>query len=88
MRYTDLTGERAMQSYEELGGDSTGTLIGNALFEDYSAAGQPSNPGMGVWFFRVSYDSTVGGLPIEDAISKHRREWREALTAETGHQFP
>jgi hypothetical protein len=65
-------------SYESLGGDATGTRIGEFLFADYAEAGQSPNPGMGVWFFRTAYDAATG-IPIDAAIAKHRREWRLAL---------
>lgn len=66
-----------MKSYEELGGDATGTRIGDALFADYAEAEQVPNSGMGVWFWRTSYDAQ--SMPLEQAIAKHRREWRQVL---------
>lgn len=72
-------------SYESLGGDATGTRIGDALFPDYAAAGQAPNPGMGVWFFRTAYDAATG-MPIDAAIAKHQREWRQALGLQTQPQ--
>jgi hypothetical protein len=65
-------------TYEELGGDATGQQIGDVLFADYAEAGQAPNPGMGVWFWRTSYDCSQG-LAVEQSIAKHRSEWRAAL---------
>ena len=65
-------------SYESLGGDATGNKIGNYLFYDYERAGQLPNPGMGIWFYRTSYDSTTG-MKVEDAIAKHRAGWCSIL---------
>ena len=68
----------SLPSYESLGGDETGTRIGDALFADYAEAGQTPNSGMGVWFFRTTYDAIATGN-INASLAKHRREWREIL---------
>lgn len=60
-------------------GDPHGTAIGEALFADYLAAGQPANTGMGVWFWRTAWDAAVEGLTTEASIKKHRNEWRAIL---------
>jgi hypothetical protein len=60
-------------------GDVYGTLIGDALFQDYATAKQPPNPGMGVWFWRTSWDAAIEGLTTEASIKKHRNEWRAEL---------
>ena len=64
--------------YEALGGDATGTRVGDVLFADYAEAGVDPNPGMGVWFFRTLYD-IAAGMTIDGSIAKHRKEWREVL---------
>lgn len=59
-------------------GDVFGAQIGAALFADYAKASNPPNDGMGVWFFRVAWDASHG-LSVQDAIAKHRAEWRAQL---------
>lgn len=60
-------------------GDDVGSELGRALFDDYASANQSPNPGMGVWFLRVSHDVVQGGMSKDEAIKKHRNEWRRAL---------
>lgn len=60
--------------------------IGIILFADYAEANKlrpndPNtlpNPGMGRWFGRTTY-TYLAGMPMADAIIKHRKEWRAAL---------
>lgn len=59
-------------------GDPVFDAIGVALFADYGLALQAPNPQMGRWFGRTVYDY-LAGMPIDDSIKKHRREWRDAL---------
>ena len=59
-------------------GDGVGWLIGEPLFADYAEAQQQPNAGMGVWFWRCAWD-VAAGLPVVEAVGKHRAEWRKAL---------
>jgi hypothetical protein len=59
-------------------GDATFQAIGEHLFADYREGGQAPNAGMAPWIARVIWDH-VNGLSLDDAIRKHRREWRSAL---------
>ena len=68
--------------YESLGGDATGRAIGEALFADYAAAGEPPDPGMGVWFFRCCYDALTLGTSA--AIAKQQLLWRAILPTPAG----
>ena len=69
-----------------IGGDASGTKIGDALFEDYAEAQQAPNPGMGVWFYRCAH--SANRMPVDVAIQKHRREWRQALGLPPSAQPP
>jgi len=60
-------------------GDVHGTALGTALFEDYAAAGEFPNPGMGVWYWRTAWDAAANGLTMDASIKKHRNEWRAIL---------
>ncbi len=63
-------------------GDVNGPVIGQILFDDYAEGGQPMNPGVGVWFLRISHDFAVNGMALADAIEKQRNGpdgWRKAL---------
>lgn len=73
-------GNVELPAYEspQVGGDNGGWKIGNYLFYDYERAGQAPNPGMGVWFYRTSYDC-IAGLNFEESLAKHRAEWCQAL---------
>lgn len=69
-----------LPSYEQLGGDASGTKVGNYLFHDYGRAGSTGDPGMGVWFNRVMYDAISGICKTYDeAIAKHRAGWCQGL---------
>lgn len=59
-------------------GDPVFDGVGVALFADYALAGQPPNPQMGRWFGRTVYDYLTG-MPMDQSIAKHRKEWRELL---------
>lgn len=63
-----------LKSYEELGGDSSGSKLGDLLFYDYTRAGHPPDAGMGIWFNRTIYDA-MAGMSYEDSAAKHRAEW-------------
>lgn len=53
---------------------------GEALFSDFAEAGQPPNPQMFRFAFRVAYDWLVKNVPtLDDSIAKHRKEWRAIL---------
>lgn len=61
-------------------GDEVFDQVGIVLFDDYAAAGQAPNFGMGRWFGRTIYDWIAGNTKtLQESIDKHRREWREVL---------
>lgn len=61
-------------------GDEIFDAIALKLFADYAEAGQSPNVGMGRWFGRVTYDWIAGNTKtLDESITKHRKEWREAL---------
>lgn len=53
--------------------------LGLPLEADMALAGQTLNAGSSVWFARVGYDHYVMGMTIDDAVAKHRAEWRQVL---------
>lgn len=60
-------------------GDPTGNLIGLALFADYAERGEAPNSGMAIWIWRCAWDMANQGLSADQAVEKHRAEWRRAL---------
>lgn len=58
-------------------GDADGQRIGEALFADYALTPNPVDPGIGVWFWRTTYDAQF--LGVERSLRKHRNEWRAVL---------
>jgi hypothetical protein len=60
-------------------GDHYWVAFGEQLAADYAEAGQSLNGGAGIWFARVIYDHTIGGMTLEAATAKHRALWRYAL---------
>lgn len=66
--------------YPPYPGDHVFDQVGDVLFADYAAAGNPPNPQMGRWFGRTIYDWLAAVTPtLEASIEKHRKEWREIL---------
>lgn len=59
-------------------GDAVFDAIGVALFADYALALQAPNPGMARWIGRCVYDY-LAGMPMDQAIHKHRNGWRAVL---------
>lgn len=60
-------------------GDGPGLLMAAPLFADYAEKSEAPNPGMGVWLWRCAWDMANKGLTAEQAVAKHRAEWRAAL---------
>ena len=53
---------------------------GVALFADFGEAGQPPNPQMFRFVFRVAYSWLTKEVPsLEASVAKHRKEWRALL---------
>lgn len=53
---------------------------GNALFADFSEAGQVPNPQMFRFAFRVAYSwLTKEVVNLDASVAKHRKEWRQIL---------
>ena len=53
---------------------------GVALFADFAEAGQPPNPQMFRFAFRVAYSWLTKEVPsLQASIDKHRKEWRAIL---------
>lgn len=53
---------------------------GVALFADFAQAGQPPNPGMFRFAFRVAYSWLTKESPdLPASVVKHRKEWRALL---------
>jgi len=71
-------------------GDMIWDQVGIALFGDYAAASHPPDAGMGRWFGRTIWDAVAGDatghvLTLEQSITKHRAEWRQALGLPATH---
>jgi hypothetical protein len=57
-------------------------VLGAQLASDYAARPQPMDDGSVVWAARVIWDHVVNGMPLDQAVNKHRfgpDGWRKAL---------
>ena len=60
--------------------ESTVDAAGVALFADFASAGQPPNPQMFRFAFRVAYSWLTKEVPdLPASVTKHRKEWRAIL---------
>lgn len=70
-------------SYADLGGDEGGKKITRLLEADYRRAKGGLDGECGAWVQRTAYDFLTGICKtVEESISKHQLEWRQALNDE------